>query len=128
MNPYLEQEDTWHDFHERFVPLVADVIAAQVDPRYIVKIDEHIYIHELPGEPRRFVGRVGVWPLGLRQNLPIIPVPLRAPDADAQLDLQAALHDIYDRARYRTYIYDGLPVPPLAPEDEVWARELLLVG
>ena len=44
MNPYLEQEDAWHDFHERFLPLVAERIAAQVDPRYIVKIDEHIYI------------------------------------------------------------------------------------
>ena len=62
MNPYLEQEDAWHDFHERFMPLAAERIAAQVDPRYIVKIDEHVYIHELSAEQRRFwAGRTSPW-------------------------------------------------------------------
>ena len=52
MNPYLEHEDAWHDFHENFMPRVRDVVSAQVDPRYIVKIDEHIYIHEMSAEQR----------------------------------------------------------------------------
>ncbi|MCX7423579.1 MAG: DUF4058 family protein [Planctomycetia bacterium] len=39
----------------------------------------------------------GVWPIRLRDGLPSIPVPLRAPDPDARLDLQAVLHTIYDR-------------------------------
>ena len=26
MNPYLEQEDVWHDFHERFIPLAATLL------------------------------------------------------------------------------------------------------
>jgi len=43
MNPYLEQEDVRHDFHERFIPLVATILGGQLRPRYIVKIDEHIY-------------------------------------------------------------------------------------
>jgi hypothetical protein len=60
MNPYLEQEDAWHDFHERFIPWVADIIAAQVDPRYIVKIDEHIYIHEMARAQPRFMGRADI--------------------------------------------------------------------
>ena len=42
MNPYLEQEDVWHDFHERFIPLAATLLGGQLRPRYIVKIDEHI--------------------------------------------------------------------------------------
>src|SRR4051794_21813790 len=58
MNPYLEQDDAWHDFHGRFLPLVADLLVAQVRPNYIVKIDEHVYVHELAPEPRRFPGRV----------------------------------------------------------------------
>ena len=33
MNPYLEQDDVWHDFHERFVPLVATVLGSQLRPR-----------------------------------------------------------------------------------------------
>ncbi len=38
MNPYLEQEDAWHDFHERFIPLVAATLGSQLRPRYIVMI------------------------------------------------------------------------------------------
>ena len=38
MNPYLEQEDAWHDFHERFL-LVATILGGQLRPRYIVKIE-----------------------------------------------------------------------------------------
>jgi hypothetical protein len=60
MNPHLEQEDTWHDFHERFIPLVATSLGAQLRPRYIVKIDKHIYVHQLAAESRRFVGRADV--------------------------------------------------------------------
>jgi hypothetical protein len=241
MNPYLEQDDAWHDFHDRFLPLVADLLVAQVRPNYIVKIDEHVYVHELPPEPRRFLGRAdlsvarspnpgealpdvglleapahvrlpaldiehlnfveirdrrsrdlvtvvellspsnkrsgadreqylakreqilgssahlveidllrggkpmpladrpdcaysvlvsrveerpeaGFWPIGLRDRLPIIPVPLRVPDGNARLDLQAIVHRLYDAAGYEDYIYEGSPDPPLAPEDAAWAR------
>jgi len=246
MNPYLEQDDAWHDFHERFMPLVAEWISAQVDPHYIVKIDEHVFIHEFSAEQRRFLGRadisvardlsrpdadrqtavavldapaegyvpaidverlsfveirdrrnrhlvtviellspankrpggdrdqylakrqeilgstahlieidllrggqrppledlaacdycvmvsrseqrprVGLWPLQLRDRLPVVPIPLRCPDPDARLDLQAVLHDIYDKARYETYVYDGSPEPPLSPDSETWARQFV---
>src|SRR5713226_9426070 len=57
MNPYVERASVWHDFHERWIPLAADLIGAQVLPRYYVRIDEHLYIHELSTEERRFVGR-----------------------------------------------------------------------
>lgn len=60
MNPYLEQDDASHDFHERFIPLVAELLAAQVRPNYIVKIEEHVYVHEIPSDPRHFVGRADV--------------------------------------------------------------------
>jgi hypothetical protein len=35
MNPYLEQDDAWHDFHKRFIPLVATLLGGQLRPRYI---------------------------------------------------------------------------------------------
>ncbi len=57
--------------------------------------------------------RVGIWPIGLRAPLPVIPVPLAGGDPDAKLDLQAALHEVYDRARYGSYIYQDTPMPPL---------------
>jgi len=69
--------------------------------------------------------RVGICPLRLRDPLPTIPIPLQAPDPDARLDLQQALHDVYDAAGYEDYIYTGQPQPPLHPEDAAWAREFV---
>ena len=57
MNPFLEQDDAWHDFHEKIIPAIAERLVVQVRPAYIVKIDEHVYVHELPPEPRRYLGR-----------------------------------------------------------------------
>ena len=57
MDPYLEQEVLWHDFHEKVIPAAAAYLAAQVLPRYIVLIDENVYLHDLSTETRRGVGR-----------------------------------------------------------------------
>lgn len=56
MDPYLEQEVLWHDFHEKVIPAAA-YLSAQVLPRYIVLIDENVYLHDLSTETRRGVGR-----------------------------------------------------------------------
>ncbi len=240
MNPYIEHERVWHDFHERFMPFTAEAIGAQTGPQYIVRIDEHVYIRELRGT-RRLTGRAdlavartsdgagaltgavvqdaparvrlpqvdveresfveirdldwqlvtviellspankrsgrdrqqyltkraellasdvhlveidllrggrrlpmqdlpecaycvlvsraesrpaaGLWPLGLRDALPRIPIPLRSPEADVELDLQRAVHHTYDAAQYERYIYAHSPQPPLSPADAEWARE-----
>ena len=68
MNPYLEQDDVSHDFHERFLPAAAEVIGAQVQPDYIVKIDEHVYIHELAVESRRLLGRADLGVTAVRRS------------------------------------------------------------
>lgn len=63
-----------------------------------------------------------VWPIGLRDRLPTLPVPLRAPDADVPLDMQAALTTIYDEANYALPLnyHEPSPNPPLASEDAAW--------
>ena len=58
MNPFLEQEEIWQDFHQRFITYSAAALAAQIEPDYIVKIEEHLYIHELSAE-RRLLGQIG---------------------------------------------------------------------
>jgi hypothetical protein len=239
MNPYLEQQEVWHDFHERLIPALADTLAEQAGSHYVVKIDDHIYVHELAAERRHLLGRAdlavahsgpaagdiaaavseapalvwlpsvdveshsfleirdrrnrelitvlevlspsnkrpgpdreqyigkrsqllhstahfveidllrggermpvlalptcdyyvlvsrysdrpraGLWPIGLRDRLPSVSIPLRAPDPDARIDLQAILHRVYDAARYGNYIYDGTPEPPLGPDHAIWA-------
>lgn len=60
MNPYLEQHDLWQDFHDRFVPALSDALSPQVSPHFIVKIEEHIYIHEPSAEQRFRLGGTDV--------------------------------------------------------------------
>ncbi len=69
--------------------------------------------------------QAGLWPVRLRERLPIIPIPLRSPHPDAQLDLQALLHRIYDAAAYEDDIYTGQPQPRLTPEEAAWARHFI---
>ncbi len=243
MNPYLEQEDAWEDFHGSFMPVARELLEAQVGADYFVKIEEHIYIHELSAEQRRFLGRADVsvsrppdpssqpgtavlpgaipvrlpaidverqsflqirdrrnrrvvtviellspsnkrpgadreqfeakraavlassahyveidllrgwprmpvedppacdywvlvsryeerpgaslWPVGLRERLPEISVPLQVPDANIRLDLQQIVHRVYDAANYGKYIYTSDPVPPLSAEDAAWAQQFV---
>src|SRR5437867_25174 len=61
MNPYLEGEDTWHDFHQRFIPVAAEEIGRQVRPEYIVKVEQNVYVHEMPEGQRRLLGRPDVY-------------------------------------------------------------------
>lgn len=242
MNPWLEQDGLWHDFHQAFLTGMRDALAGDVSPGYYVALEEHVYIHEPPASQSRFVGRsdlaivgtsesgpatsaavmdapvytavpvpepldvvresfievrnsetgflvtvlellspsnkqsgydrdayvakrrnylmsdvnfieidllrggprmpidelgkcdyyilvkratertrAGVWPIRMRDVLPTIPVPLRAPDPDVRLDLQTLLHDVHDRAGYRHRIYRGSPRPSLATDDVEWA-------
>jgi hypothetical protein len=71
--------------------------------------------------------RAEVWPIGLRERLPVLPVPLRQPDPDVPLDVQAALGAIYDEADYPlTLDYSQPPPePPLSEEDAAWAAKCI---
>lgn len=243
MNPFLEQNDTWEDFHNDFMIRIRETLTGQVGPNYYVKIEVRLYLHELSAEERRLFGRadvavtggaersahgassrvaaplelrmqnvdierhssleirdkrnrrvvtvievlsptnktpgvdrddylrkrtvlliepihfveidlrrggerpsppplppcdyyvllsryedrpkLGMWPLHLSDRLPVIPIPLSAPDPDVLLDLQAVLDHTYDAADYGKYIYRETPVPPLSEEQSVWAKQFL---
>lgn len=245
MNPFLEQAGVWQDFHNTFLIALREELVRQLQPRYFVRVEEHVYIHEydsgerpplgrpdvtihgtqspgpaagesatsitapvpvlippgtdelrsayleirdrddrqvvtaiemlspsnklhgadrevywskvrkvlssrshfveidlLRGGPRlpwidlpncsyyALVSRVerrpraDVWPIGLRERLPIVPIPLRPGDTEASIDLQSVLHRVYDAAGYADSIYDGEPEPPLDPPDREWAASL----
>ena len=67
-----------------------------------------------------------VYPLPLRQALPVIRIPLRKGDADAKLNLQALLEQAYRNGAYGSSIdYTQPPDPPLDAADAAWAAELL---
>jgi hypothetical protein len=244
MNPYLEQGALWQDFQLRFLPALSACLVPQVVPKYIVMLEEHLYVHELPPEPRHLLGRAdpsvarapvepaldlalgvteapgrvrllaedvervpyieirdrqgrelvtvvellspsnkrpgpdrdqyrtkrrellgsrahlveidllrggrpmpladrpacdysvlvswvdgrpdaGFWPIPLRAPLPVIPVPLRAPDGEARVALQEVLHRVYDEAGYVHFLYTGAREPALTPDDAAWARQFV---
>lgn len=244
MNPYLEQPDTWEDFHQSLMTEMRNQIVASVGAGYVVKLEAHIYLHELSAEERRFAGKAdigvsdqgrpssagsgsaimeapvhvhlpvveqerssyieirdreartlitviemlsptnkfsgpdreayiakrrnllngpvnfveldlsrggprmpipelpdcayyvlvrrvvdwpiaGLWPIQLRERLPRVHIPLRAPDEDVAIDLQEIVHAVYDKAGYANYIYSGKPTPALSRDEEQWASALI---
>ncbi len=56
MNPYFEQAAYWLDFQTEFLSALRRLLAPRVAPKYIVQLEEHVYIHDLPPEPRRRLG------------------------------------------------------------------------
>ena len=55
MNPYIERAAAWHEFHKNFLGPANP--CGPGGARYFVRIDEHMYIHELPSTERRYLGR-----------------------------------------------------------------------
>lgn len=106
MNPWLEQDDAWEDFHHSFILAARTALAMQVRPNYIVKVEEHLYIHELPDDARRLIGRADVslarsqWPA----QEPIAAGTLQAPvqgmvplSVDIERSVYLEIQDRYTR-------------------------------
>lgn len=244
VNPFLEQDDAWEDFHGNFITSAQALLNPRVGSNYYVKIEVRLILHELSAEERRFFGKadvgvsaadssgpgqvssavlaapvqlqlpaveierhssleirdrrnrrvvtviellspsnkgpredredylakrrqilagnthlveidlrrggqrpdipslppcdyyalvsqyedrpkLGFWPIGLRDPLPVIPIPLSLPDPPVELDLKAVLDRAYDAADYGKYIYHDTPEPPLAEDDAAWAKGVI---
>ena len=68
---------------------------------------------------------ITVFPVPLRERLPVIPIPLRQTDREVTLDLQALIDQCYRNGRYELVNYQSDPVPPLGADDATWADALL---
>ena len=53
MNLCLEQQSLWEDFHHGFISEARAALTRQLSPPWIVRIEEHLYAHELSKEARR---------------------------------------------------------------------------
>lgn len=71
--------------------------------------------------------RTEVWPIGLRDALPTVPVPLLRPDPDVPLDLQAAVRACFELVGYERLLdYTKPPPPPPLSEPETsWLADCL---
>lgn len=87
----------------------------------LAESDYRVHVSRADRRPKGFI-----WPIDLKQPLPVISIPLKEPDESTPLDLQQVITTVYDRANYDlTTDYREDPVPPLKPEQATWAEELL---
>jgi hypothetical protein len=98
-----------------------EIAESPLDAEYILLVNRHragdIHTSE-------------IWPVALSETLPLIPVPLLAPDPDVALDLTTGIQAVYARADYYSRIDYRLPVPPpeLRPAMAAWLTERLPEG
>jgi hypothetical protein len=105
--------------------LEIDLLRAGRRPRLARPLPDTPYAIFLSRAERR--PHINVWPLALRTPIPVVPVPLRYPDADVPLDLNRALQQIYASARYDVQVdyRRPPPAPDLPADDAAWLDALL---
>ena len=69
--------------------------------------------------------RVGVWPILLRDPLPVVPIPLLPGDPEPLVNLKRIVDRVYDVGMYGQKLYGEDPTPPLAPDDAAWAAAII---
>ncbi|MEK7278126.1 MAG: DUF4058 family protein [Chloroflexota bacterium] len=97
-----------------------DLLRGGRRPPLVTPLPDAPYFVFLGREQRR--PTIEIWPLRIQDLIPLLPVPLIAPDPDVPLDLGKAIRTIYDDAAYDLRIDYRKPPPPpdFAPEDANW--------
>ncbi len=105
--------------------LVEIDLLRQGEPIYTgERLPPHDYLVHVSRHAMRPRGTL--WPISLTQRLPVIQIPLRNQDADAQLDLKVVLDTAYDRAGYDLVIdYHHPPSIALDEKNANWAKDWL---
>jgi hypothetical protein len=72
-------------------------------------------------------GKCGLWPIGLRESLPVVPVPLMPGEPEVRLDLAPMVNTIYVGSNYGLSINYVLPLSPQPKNkaDVDWMKQLL---
>jgi len=87
-------------------------------------LEPHRYLACVNRKPERY--QFELYPVPLQRRLPRIGVPLREPDPDVVLDLQAVFARCYDNGGYADFIDYRQPLPvTLSDEVSAWMEELL---
>ncbi|MCC6629454.1 MAG: DUF4058 family protein [Chloroflexi bacterium] len=97
-----------------------DLLRAGERPPEARAMGDYLVLVKRAGEPA-----ADLWPVNLRDRLPLIGVPLRAGVPDVALELQPIIDALYADGRYADLIDYTVPppAPALAPADAPWAAE-----
>jgi hypothetical protein len=84
MNPYLERAAVWPMFHSQFISTCQQRLSRQVRPKYVVRLEARVYIHEpsaaerFAGEPDLGITRPDALPSPNRSSAAVVPAPAPA--------------------------------------------------
>ena len=103
--------------------LEIDLIRRGTRPLAHPRLSDASYLVTLTRAQAQFIE---AWPITLQDQLPVVPVPLLAPDPDAPLELSSVLSAVYDEAAYELSVdYGQAPPPPsLSVEEAAWVETL----
>lgn len=75
---------------------------------------------------RAGINKTQIWAMSIKDQLPVIPVPLKQPDEDTVLDLGQAMKDLYEQGAFSKSInYAETPPPPVFTTEEIeWIKSL----
>ena len=122
LEEYRAKRETVLSAHAHLLEI--DLLRKGTRPPRLIGLPQSDYFIFLTRAERR--NSTETWPVGVRDPLPVVPVPLLPGDKDVPLHLGQALRTIYDEARYDLSIdYGEPPVPPLSESDAAWAREMV---
>ncbi|NJL03925.1 MAG: DUF4058 family protein [Chloroflexaceae bacterium] len=112
-------------FRSRAHLLELDLLRGGVRPQVARPLPAAPYFIFLSRVQRR--PHIEIWPLALHLPIKPVPIPLRHPDPPVPLDLGAAIHATYRRARYDLALdyTQAPPAPVLTPEDRTWLDQHL---
>jgi hypothetical protein len=97
------------------VAISEEALASLKERRYLVSVNR---------APERY--QFELYPVPLQRRLPRIRVPLREPDPDVVLDLQAVFTRCYDNGGYEDFMdYHRPPPVSLSSEETAWLESLL---
>lgn len=104
--------------------LSAGLPTIAVPPRERRTLPQHRYLISVRRGPEP--GSLEAYPIPLPRRLPRIRVPLRAPDPDVVLDVQAVFDRCYDNGGYADLVdYRQPPPVSLTADEAAWMDELL---
>ncbi len=136
LSPVNKRSKGWEDYNDKRVELMGTrTHLVEID---LLRAGRRIHLlGELPPAPYFcFLSRVQrrprtqVFPIGLREPLPTLPIPLLPPDPDVTLELQTAIAACFKLVRYERLLdYTQPPPPPeLSAEDAQWVQEQIRVA